>query len=95
MHIDNTYLTNRTLGQADPSTQAAAAGKGAASGPAPSADSSHVPSAELLALLALVRQATEVRPDVLQRVAERLANGYYLTRDAAARTAAAIQQAQE
>ncbi|HKI37922.1 MAG TPA: hypothetical protein VKA46_39070 [Gemmataceae bacterium] len=92
MHIDNTYLTNRTLGQAD---QPAAAKSAAAGGQPPPAASTHVPSPELLDLLDQVRQTPEVRKEVLQRVAQRLANGDYLTHEAAIDTAEAIQKAQE
>jgi hypothetical protein len=49
----------------------------------------------LLDLLARVRQTPEVRPDVLARVAGRLASGYYLSRQAATDTAEAIQAARE
>jgi hypothetical protein len=95
MHIDNTYLTNRTVGQPEQPTPAPdATTRAAANGPPPEV-SSHVPSPELLDLLGRVRQEPEVRPDVLARVAQRLSSGYYLSRQAATDTAEAIQNARE
>jgi hypothetical protein len=94
MHIDNTYLTNRTIAQPEqPAVTQDAASRAAANGPP--AASSHVPSPELLDLLARVKQEPEVRPDVLARVAQRLASGYYLSRQAATDTAEAVQNARE
>jgi len=93
MQIDNTYLTNRTIGQPDPSV-AASAGRPPIAAP-PAAASSHVPSPELLDLLARVRQAPSVREAVLAQVAQRLQSGYYLNRAAAEQAADAIQKAQE
>ena len=82
MHLDTTYLTNRTLCQT--------------SGSEPSAvSSSHVPSAEFLDLLDQVQQTPEVRQTALHCAAARLASGYYLTRGAAEQTAKAIQQARD
>jgi hypothetical protein len=46
--------------------------------------SSHVQSQELRNLFGLVRQQPEVRPEVLQKIFQRLANGSYLTPEAAA-----------
>jgi hypothetical protein len=54
-----------------------------------------VPSAELLDLLERMSQSPEVRADVLPGVVQRLASGFYLTREAALQTAEAIQKAQE
>ncbi len=95
MHIDNTYLTNRTVGQSEQPTPAPDATKSAAPAAQQPAASTHVPSQELLELLDQVRQTPEVRPEVLQRVAQRLASGYYSTRQAAEQTADAIQKAQD
>jgi hypothetical protein len=96
MHIDNTYLTNRTLVSTEQPAPTPDATKGAARGAPPQPEaSSHVPSPELLDLLQRVRQAPDVRQRVLQQVSERLKSGYYLTRAAAAQTADAIQKAQE
>jgi len=96
MHIDNTYLTNRTLSQPEqPAAASDATSRAAAGAQPPPAASAHVPSAELLDLLDRVRMAPQVRQDVLARVAQRLAGGYYNTRDAATKTAEAIQKAQE
>ncbi len=96
MHIDNTYLTNRPVAQPEETTGTADASRRTSAPSQPPSDaSSHVRSAELLQLLAQVKQPPEVRPDVLARVAERLASGHYLTRDAAEQTAGAIQGAQE
>jgi hypothetical protein len=95
MYIDNTYLTNRTIGQPEPSAPTPDASSRLAATGSPPADSSHVPSVELQLLVAQVQQAPDVRPDVLARVAQRLASGYYLSRDAAEQTAEAIQNAQE
>lgn len=94
MHIDNTYLTNRTLGQTSGTPSPAPSTESASSSEA-TAVSSHVPSAELLDLLDQVQQTPQVRQAVVQRAAARLASGYYLTRDAAEQTAEAIQQAQD
>ena len=95
MHIDKSYLTNRTVGQPEEATAPAdAPRRGAVPVPPPEA-SLHVPSAELVALVARVVQEPEVRPEVLQRVAQRLASGYYLTRDAAERTAEAFLDSEE
>jgi hypothetical protein len=95
VHIDITFLTNRTPGQAEQPSAAPDAAKAAAGAPQSPAISTHVPSAELLALLERVSQFPEVRADVLQGVVRRLASGYYLTREAAVQTAEAIQKAQE
>ena len=96
MHIDNTYLTNRTLSQTEqPATTPDAAARAAAGAQPPPAASAHVPSPELLDLLDRVKKAPEVRQDVLAQVAQRLSNGYYNTRAAATKTAEAIQNAQE
>ncbi len=93
MQIDNTYLTNRTVGQPDPS-QAASAGRPGVAGPTAAA-SSHIPSPELLDLLAQVRESPSVREEVVNQVAQRLQSGYYISRAAAEQTADAIQNAQE
>jgi hypothetical protein len=94
MHIDNTYLTNRTVGQPDEAAAAAEAARRPGAPGQPVSDASvHVPSPELLELVARVRQAPEVRAEVLQRVKQRLSGGYYLTPDAAAQTADAILRA--
>jgi hypothetical protein len=93
MHLDNTYLTNRTVGRSEQPTPTAGAASRAAARGAAAADSAHVASAELQALLARVRQAPDVRPEVVARVAQRLASGYYLSRDAAAQTADALRGA--
>ena len=96
MHIENTYLTNRTLGSAEQPAAAPDAAKGTAPAVTPQPEaSSHVPSPELLDLLEQVQQTPDVRKDVLQRVSQRLQSGYYLTRAAATQTAEAIQKAQE
>jgi hypothetical protein len=96
MHIDNTYLTNRTPGQAEQPAATPAPTKGpSAVGPPSQAASTHVPSPELLDLVDRVKQTPEVRAEVLQRVRQRLASGQYLTRKAALQTAEAIQTAQE
>jgi hypothetical protein len=95
VHIDYTYLTNRTSGQSERPSTAPDAAKVAAGAPRSPAISTHVPSAELLALLERVSQSPEVRADVLQGVVRRLASGFYLTREAALQTAEAIQKAQE
>jgi hypothetical protein len=92
MHIDNTYLTNRSLGPTEQPAAAPDAAK-AAAGAAPADVSAHVPSPELLDLLDQLRQTPEVRKEAMQRVAEKLASGAYLTRQAALQTAAAIRQA--
>lgn len=92
MHIDNSsYLTNRPLGQSEEASATPDTTKRpAATGPTPHAVSSHVRSPELLEMLARVNHAPEVRPEVLQRAAQRLASGYYLSRQAAEETASAI-----
>jgi hypothetical protein len=95
MHIDNTYLTNRSLSPTEQPAAAPDAAKAAAAGTTPSDVSAHVPSPELLDLLDQVRQTPEVRKEALQRVADKLASGAYLTRQAALQTAEAIRQAQE
>lgn len=96
MHIDNTYLTNRTVGQPEqPAATPDATNRPGAAAPPASAASTHVPSPELLEFLARVKVAPEVRQEVIDRVAQRLATGYYLTRDAAETTAEAVQNAQE
>ena len=95
MHIDNTYLTNRTLGQTSGTPYATSGSEATQSSALPPPNSSHVPSSELLDLLDQVQQTPQVRPQALQRVAQRLASGYYLTRDAAEQTAEAIQLVQE
>jgi hypothetical protein len=94
MHIDNRYLTNRSVGQPD---QSAATPDAATrpSAPLPPAASAHVPSPELLDLIERVQRAPQVRQGVLARVAQRLASGYYKTRAAATKTAEALQNAQE
>ena len=91
MQIDNTYLTNRRVGRPD---EAAAGGEPIRRGePQALPDASvHVPSPELLELMARVEQAPEVRPEVLERVAQRLASGFYLTREAAEQTADILRQ---
>ncbi len=94
MHIDNTYLTNRTVGQPEEASPAADASRKSPAPGLPGADASaHVRSSELLELLARVRQAPEVRPEVLRRAAQRLASGYYNTRQAAEQTAEAFLNA--
>jgi hypothetical protein len=93
MHIDNTYLTNRTLGSAEQPAVTPDAAKSAAAGATPPGVSAHVPSAELLDLLDQVRQTPEVRKEALQRVADKLASGAYLTREAALQTAQALRNA--
>jgi hypothetical protein len=92
MHIDNhSYLTNRPLGQSEEASGTTDTAKRTGSaGAAPRAVSSHVRSPELLEMLARVKHAPEVRPEVLQRAAQRLASGYYLSRQAAEETASAI-----
>ena len=96
MHIDNTYLTNRTLSQTEqPAATPDAASRAAAGAQPPTASSAQVPSAELLDLIDRVKKAPQVRQDVLARVAQRLSSGYYNTRAAATKTAEAIQNAQE
>jgi hypothetical protein len=92
MHIDNTYLTNRTLGPTEQPTPTPDAAKAPA---APSEVSAHVRSPELLSLIDQVRQTPEVRKEALQRVVAKLATGAYLTREAALQTARAIRNAQE
>jgi hypothetical protein len=62
-------------------------------GPSASDASLHVPSPELVDLLSRVKETPQVRQEVLQRVARRLASGYYSTPDAAEKTAEAIQKA--
>jgi hypothetical protein len=96
MHIDNTYLTNRTVGQPDqPAAPTDATTRSPAGTPLSPAASAHVPSPELLDLLVRVQRAPQVRSDVLARVTQRLANGYYKTRAAATKTADALQDAQD
>jgi hypothetical protein len=96
MHIDNTYLTNRTVGQPEDLSPAADAPRRPDAPVPPLPDVSvHVPSPELLQLLARVRQAPEVREEVLQRVAQKLATGYYHSDEAAEQTAEAILRAGE
>jgi hypothetical protein len=95
MHIDNTYLTNRTLSPAEQPPAPTDVTKPAAAGTTPADVSAHVPSAELLTLLDQVRQTPEVRKEALQRVVDKLATGAYLTRAAAQETAQAIRNAQD
>jgi hypothetical protein len=95
MHIDNTYLTNRTLGPTEQPAATPDAAKAAAAGTTPADVSAHVRSPELLDLLDQVRQTPQVRKEALQRVVDKLASGAYLTRQAALQTAEAIRQAQE
>jgi len=52
--------------------------------------SSHVPSAELKSLLKDLRDIPEVRPEKLADAAAKIASGYYLTPEAASKTAEAI-----
>jgi hypothetical protein len=51
---------------------------------------SYVPASEIPAVLEQVDLEPELRPEVLKKVAQRLADGNYLTRKAAEATAAAI-----
>jgi hypothetical protein len=96
MHVDNTYLTNRTAGQAEQlaATPDASKRAGARDSASPSG-STPVASRELLDLADQLRQTPEVRREAVQRVAQRLASGFYSTRAAAAETAEAIQRAQD
>jgi hypothetical protein len=93
--MDNTYLTNRTLGPTEQPAAASDGTKAGSAGAAPADISAHVPSPELLDLLDQVRETPEVRKEALQRVVEKLATGAYLTRQAALQTAEAIRNAQE
>lgn len=95
MHIGNVYLTNRTLGQPEQPAATPDEARSAAAPPATLLSSTHVPSVELIDLVDQLRQTPEVRKEALQRVAQRLANGYYASRAAAVQTAEAIQEAQE
>jgi hypothetical protein len=95
MHIDNTYLTNRTLSQTSTTEPPVPSNDTTPSGlPAP-VSSSHVPSPELLDLLDQVRQVPEVRREAVMRAVQRVASGYYLNRAAAEQAAESIQNAQD
>src|SRR5947209_13493559 len=57
--------------------------------------STYIPAAEWKLLVEKVRQEPEVRLDVLNLVAERLARGEYANQDAAERTAALLAPASQ
>jgi hypothetical protein len=92
MHIDNTYLTNRTIVQTEDLAPATDTSRRPPT-VAPDDSSSHIPSAELLGLVARVKQDAEIRPDVIARVTSRLSGGYYQSPEAVAKTVEAILQA--
>jgi hypothetical protein len=95
MQVNNSYLSGVQVGQpqaAAPSETLPASG-GAT--PVVNDSSTHVASAELTKLLALVASEPDIRPEVVQRAAERLANGDYQTQDAAEQTAQAILNSPE
>jgi anti-sigma28 factor (negative regulator of flagellin synthesis) len=94
MRVNNVHLTYVPVTQPE-ARQAAAARAAEGSEASASQASSHVPSSELQDLLKQVRQEPEVRQDRVREVAQRLANGYYLSAEAADRTAEAIQRTPE
>ena len=90
MRINNYYLsfpgvTLPVKGQPPEATSTAGV-----SAPSVEQVSSHTLSPELLHVIGLARQQPEVRPEVVQQVRERMAQGVYATSTSAESTAQAI-----
>jgi hypothetical protein len=96
MRIDNSYLSSLGAGEIRANAETAESGqKGEAKTDTNVQANLHVPSPELSNLRQLVQVSPDVRPDVVARVAQSLAGGYYGTPDAAERTADAMINAIE
>lgn len=94
MRINNIYLTNLPVDHAEGKEADAPERPEGAPAVTPGV-SAHVPSAELTGLLEQVRNTPEVRQELLAEIARRMADGYYLTSEAAERAADAILNAPE
>lgn len=89
MEISTSFITGPTVGRTP--LLPSASGQRSGSGPASLPDAStHTPSAEFVAVMNKLRELAEVRNDVLQKVAERMNSGQYLTDPPAVATAAAL-----
>ena len=95
MRIDNAHLTAFPLGQ--PGETPASDETMRRDGPERNLlqPGFHTPSTELTGWVGLTFAQPEIRQEVVQQVAERLAAGHYGTLEAAQQTAAAILQANE
>jgi hypothetical protein len=92
MRINNIFLSNLPIGQAE-NRETESAPRAEESTAAKTGLSAHVPSAELTNLLEQVRNTPEMRRELLAEIGRRLAEGYYLTSEAAERAAEAILKA--
>ncbi len=94
MRVNNVYLTNVEVGQPEtaqkPKTNSQLGQTGQAA-----EKSSHVPSQELTRLLEQLRQTPEVREEKIQEIQKNLLTGYYLSAEAAEKTATAIVKTSE
>jgi hypothetical protein len=89
MQINNLYLNSLILGKAGEAAGAEEVERRRKQR-ATVEVSRHTPSADLIRWLALVQQQPEIRLEVLDRVAQRLAAGLYLTHNSARQTAEAM-----
>lgn len=97
MQVNNNYISNPNIGKSGqmPNTNEAARRAEAVAPSSLLESSTHTPSPELMQFLSIARQTPQVRQKVLQQVAQRLADGDYLTPEAAEKTADAILNALE
>jgi len=89
MQINNLYLNSLILGKAGEAAGAEEVDRRRKQRAAVEV-SRHTPSADLVRWLALVHQQSEIRLEILDRVAQRLAAGFYLTHSSALQTAEAL-----
>jgi Anti-sigma-28 factor, FlgM len=96
MRIDNQSLINIRAGQSQGAQGVSSGVRGSGEGNSGLEEASSYTSApELVHLLELVQQTPDVRQELLRQIAERIANGEYLTSQSAAETAEALLKAAE